>query len=143
MGAVKNILGTVGGFLGPIFAAIGRFFSAMGALMEKFSVVIFLLGFIGLLFAFIWFFLRYLDKRRLALPALIFTIFFVIFLSGNVLLISQDAKTKAAAKAERDEQTEQTEQAEQDAPPLPGGEAVIGAPLSGKIPCVVRDSVFL
>ena len=65
MEAVKNILGTVGGFLGPIFAAIGRFFAAASVMMERFSVVIFLLGFFGILFAFVWFFLRYLDKISL------------------------------------------------------------------------------
>jgi len=96
MDAVKGVLSTIGGVLGPIFSVAGKIFLLVGGVLEKSSVVIFLLGFFGLLFAFLWFLLRYLDKKRLALPAFLFSLFFLIFLSGNLLLITHDMKEKAA-----------------------------------------------
>ncbi len=102
MGAVKGIFAsvsglfaTVGNFLGPIFHVIGGIFSAIFEILSRFSTVVFVIGFFGLLFAFLWFIMRYLDKKRLSIPTVVFMIFFFIFLSGNILLITQDMKSKS------------------------------------------------
>ena len=76
-------------------------------LLGRFGVLLFMAGFFGLLFTFLWFIFRYIDKRRLALPTIVFTLFFIVFLSGNILMLAQDAHTRNAAP-ERIE----TEQAE-------------------------------
>lgn len=127
MDAVLGILGTVGAVAGPIFGLIGKVFSNIGDILSKFSLGIFLAGFFGILLAFLWFFFRYLDEKKLKLPAVMFTLFFIVFLSGNILLIKQDAKAKEEAKrlsvSESAETTEATEAAA-------GGDA--GATLAGE-----------
>ncbi len=120
MAAVKNVLSSIGGVLGPILGVIGKIFALLTGVLEKFSTVVFLLGFFGLLFAFIWFFLRYLDKKRVALPALVFSLFFLIFLSGNILMITHDMKVKAAESA-----AEETVDARADTSAITGGESVV------------------
>ncbi len=119
LSTVKGILGTVGAFLGPIFKTIGKLSALAMGVLEKSSVLVFLLGFIGLLFAFLWFLLRYLDKKRVALPALVFSLFFLIFLSGNILLITHDMKAKAADAAE------EAVEVQTDNPAITGGESVV------------------
>ncbi len=125
MGAVKGILAsvsgvfaTIGNFLGPVFRVIGSVISAVMDILSRFSTVVFVLGFFGLLFAFLWFILRYLDKKRLSVPTIVFMIFFFIFLSGNILLITQDMKEKSAADTPA-AQTVETEAAQS------GGETAV------------------
>ncbi len=94
MDAVKGVLATVTGTLGPILQTTGNIFSAAGDVLEKLGSTIFILGFLGILFTFLWFLFRYLDKKQLTLPTVVFIFFFVVFLSGNLLIIAQDAKAK-------------------------------------------------
>ena len=91
MDAVKGVLSTVTGVAGPVFHTAGSIFSTAGQVLSKMGTTIFVLGFIGILLTFLWFFFRYLDKKGLTLPTVIFVFFFFIFLSGNLLLIAQDA----------------------------------------------------
>lgn len=96
MDAVKDVFGTVAGVAGPIFHTAGSIFSAAGDVLSNMGSTIFVLGFIGILFTFLWFLFRYLDKKQLTLPTVIFVFFFFIFLSGNLLLIAQDAAVESA-----------------------------------------------
>ncbi len=105
MDAVLGVLGTVTGVIGPIFSIIGSSFSTVSSILTRFSTAVFMVGFLGLLFTFLWFFFRYLDKKKLTLPAVVFTFFFLVFLSGNVLLIAHDEQTRAAALTETVEQS--------------------------------------
>ena len=105
MDAVLGVLGTVTGVIGPIFSIIGSSFSTVSSILTRFSTAVFMVGFLGLLFTFLWFFFRYLDKKKLTLPAVVFTFFFLVFLSGNVLLIAHDEQTRAAALTETAEQS--------------------------------------
>ncbi len=100
MDAVLGTIGTVAGVIGPIFGIIGRAFSNMGSILTKFGIAIFLAGFFGILLAFLWFFFRYLDEKKLSLPAAVFTLFFFVFLSGNLLLIARDAQLRDAQAKE-------------------------------------------
>ncbi len=93
MDAIKGVLATVSGVLGPIFRTTGNIFSAACDVLSRMGSTIFILGFIGILFAFLWFLFRYLDKQQLTLPTVLFGFFFFVFLSGNLLILSQDAKT--------------------------------------------------
>ena len=95
MDAAKGVFDTVTGVAGPIFHTAGSIFSAAGETLSKMGTTIFVLGFIGILLTFLWFLFRYLDKKRLALPTVIFVFFFFVFLSGNLLLIAQDAGTES------------------------------------------------
>lgn len=86
-------------------------------LLGRFGVLLFIAGFFGILFTALWFIFRYIDKRRLTLPAFIFTLFFLVFLSGNILMIAQDARTREAEAAQTEAAEQQTETA--------AGEAVV------------------
>jgi hypothetical protein len=113
MDAVKGILATVTGVVGPVFGSIDRVLSAVVQILTQFSVAIFVAGFVGILFAFLWFLFRYLDKKKITIPALVFTLFFLIFLSGNMLLIARDAKLRESPSQEAAVQSaENTEDAE-------------------------------
>ena len=120
MDAVKGILAAVLGVVGPVFGAVDRILSAVVQILTQFGVAIFVAGFVGVLFAFLWFLFRYLDKKKLTLPALVFTLFFLIFLSGNMLLIARDAKLREPPPREAGEQDAE---ALADAAPS-GGDAV-------------------
>lgn len=87
MAAVFEILSMVTGTISAVLSLIVD-------ILGQFGIVFFVVGFFGLLGAFLWFFFRFIDKRRLALPAAVFALSFVIFLSGNILLLAQDARTK-------------------------------------------------
>lgn len=78
-------------------------------ILGRFGVLLFIAGFFGILFTFLWFIFRYIDKRRLTLPAIAFTLFFIIFLSGNILMIAQDARTKDAEAAQLETAGEEME----------------------------------
>lgn len=98
---VKGVLSTISGVfetvaqvLGPIFNILGGIFTVMGELLRRSSALIFLLGFYGLLLAFLWFLFSYLDKKRLTLPVVAFTLAFFLFLSGNLLMIAQDQQAQ-------------------------------------------------
>lgn len=109
---VLGILSTIGGIFGEISAVSSR---VMGVL-NSMSMYIFLGGFFGLLFAFLWFLFRYLDKKRLTMPVVMFTLFFLIFLGGNLLLISS---SRAEAEAQLQAISAETQTAE-----APEGEEV-------------------
>lgn len=96
MDAVMGAFGT----LGAVFQTVGGIFSAAGDVLSRMGTSIFVLGFIGLLLTFLWFLFRYLDEKRLTLPTMIFVFFFFVFLSANLLLITQDAKTINAAETQ-------------------------------------------
>ena len=125
MDAVLGILGTVGGIAGPIFGIIGRAFSNLGTVLTKFSIAIFIAGFLGILFAFLWFFFRYLDEKKLTLPAAVFTLFFFVFLSGNLLLIARDAQLRDAKAKEEAVQEEVAANNADAAPAEPSGEIAV------------------
>ena len=88
MDAVTGVLGQIGN----IFQIVVGVLSAGLDVLLNFSAVLFVGGFIGVLLTFLWFFFKYLDKKSLVLPAIAFTLFFIIFLGGNVLLIAQDVR---------------------------------------------------
>ena len=96
MDAVLGVLGTVGSVLGTV----SSIFSSVGEVLSKMGSTIFILGFIGILLTFLWFLFRYLDKKQLTLPTVVFVFFFFVFLSANLLLITQDAKTINAAETQ-------------------------------------------
>ena len=73
MEAVFGILNMVVRILGPL------------------SLYLFLGAFLGLLYTFLWFFFRWLDMRALILPVIVFSLFFLLFLSSGALLILQDS----------------------------------------------------
>ncbi len=97
MDAALGVLGGVGSTIGPIFALIGLVFSKVRDVLVNHSVLIFFCGFFGILLTFLWFFFRYLDQKKLSLPTFVFTFFFLMFLSGNLLMIAQDAERREAA----------------------------------------------
>lgn len=79
--------------LDAIAAVLGFFPRTWGMIVDvlgPFGLLLFVGGFFGLLIAFLWFFFRYLDQKRLVLPALVFTLFFLVFLSGNLLMIAHN-----------------------------------------------------
>ena len=84
MAAVLGVLGTVGGI---ISGAFNLFVETVGPM----SVFLFLGAFLGLLSTFLWFFFRWLDMRGVFLPVVVFSLFFVLFLSSGALLILQDS----------------------------------------------------
>ena len=88
MDAVMGVLGQIGN----VFQIVLGVLSVGLDVLLNFSAVLFVGGFIGVLLTFLWFFFKYLDKKSLVLPAIAFTLFFIIFLGGNVLLIAQDVK---------------------------------------------------
>lgn len=88
MDAVLGVLNTIAGIFGRVSGAL----SSVNNILGNLSAYIFLGGFFGLLFAFLWFLFRYLDKKKLTLPALLFVLFLVIFLGGNLLLISNSTR---------------------------------------------------
>ena len=96
MGVLSTGIGVISG----VFGAIGGFLSLVVDIMGRFGVLLFIGGFFGLLLTFLWFLFRYIDKKRLALPTIFFVLFFVVFLSGNILMIVQDARAKEAASAQ-------------------------------------------
>lgn len=51
--------------------------------MAGFGHYLFLFGFLGVLYTFLWFFFRYLDRKKLLLPTIAFALFFVVFLGGG------------------------------------------------------------
>lgn len=93
MDAVLGVLSTIGG----IFRSISGVFSGIMEILTGFGTYIFLAGFIGLLLAFLLFIFRYLDKKRLTLPIVLFALFFVMFLGGNLLLLANEAKSIESA----------------------------------------------
>ncbi|MBQ9647761.1 MAG: hypothetical protein IJV43_05290 [Oscillospiraceae bacterium] len=93
MGAVLGVLSTVTGVISGVLSLVVD-------ILGEFGVLLFIGGFFGLLVAFLWFFFRYLDKKRLTLPTIVFMLFFVIFLGGNILIIAQDARTRDAEPAQ-------------------------------------------
>ena len=88
LGTAFGILTKVLDVLKTVFGNIGAVTSSISAVLHQFSLYVFLGGFLGIMLAFVWFFFRYLDKKKLALPAFLFMMFFVMFLSGNLLLLS-------------------------------------------------------
>lgn len=93
MDAVVDVLTRILDVLAKVFGVLRNTGATIGSvtdILKNYSVLIFLGGFFGLLLAFLWFFFRYLDKKRLALPAMLFTLFLLIFLGGNLLLIMRD-----------------------------------------------------
>ncbi len=126
MDAVKEILHSVGEFLSTAIKTVGPYLDSAGDIIEKCRVLVFLLGFFGLLLTFLWFFFRYLDKKRLTMPAVAFTLFFFIFLSGNILMISQDKepsssrrKTSSKESAAVEQTAEKEQRTEAEEPALP------------------------
>ena len=104
-----EVLQKVLGIFATVTGAVSGFFSTIVDISGPFGTLIFIAGFVGLLFTFLWFFFRFLDKKRLALPTILFALFFVLFLSGNLLLIAQDARTGGAdGSAAAEQQTVQT-----------------------------------
>ena len=103
MEAVVGVLSTVLGAIAGFFHTIGDVHELVIELFGPFGVTFFLFGFFGLLMTFLWFVFRFLDKKRLAMPTVFFTIFFLIFLGGNLLMLSQatEPEKDAAAAAEQ------------------------------------------
>lgn len=92
-------------------------FGILGAVLDalcKFSIWIFLGGFFGVLLTFLWFLFRYLDKKKLFLPVVVFTLCFLVFLSGSILLLLQDAGRIGSGAVGTDEPAEQTADTEAD-----------------------------
>lgn len=88
--------------LDAIAAVLGFFPNTWNMVVDilgPFGLLLFVGGFIGLLITFLWFFFRYLDQKRLVLPALVFTLFFLVFLGGNILMIAHDAHTGLTGNA--------------------------------------------
>ena len=96
MEAVFGVLSTVLGAIAGFFHMVGDVHELVIKLFGPFGTTFFLFGFFGLLMTFLWFLFRFLDKKRLAMPTVFFTIFFLIFLGGNLLMLSQ------ATEAEKD-----------------------------------------
>lgn len=107
MDAVLGVLSTVGG----VFRTISGIFSAIMDVLSGFGTYIFLGGFFGLLLTFLWFIFRYLDKKKLTLPVMVFTLFFAIFLGGNLLMLSKEAKDLESTAQSISIETEATDTA--------------------------------
>jgi hypothetical protein len=99
MEAVFGVLSTVLGAIAGFFHMVGDVHELVIKLFGPFGTTFFLFGFFGLLMTFLWFLFRFLDKKRLAMPTVFFTIFFLIFLGGNLLMLSQASQEKDAAPA--------------------------------------------
>lgn len=97
MDSVFGVLSTVLGAIAGFFAMVGDTHELVLDLFSGYGVTFFVLGFFGLLFTFLWFLFRFIDQRRLAMPTVFFMIFFLIFLSGNLLMLSHSAETNSAA----------------------------------------------
>ena len=106
MNVVLNILDTIASVLG----VIPRTWSLVVGILGPFGMFLFLGGFFGLLITFLWFFFRYLDQKRLVLPTFVFTVFFLVFLSGNILMIAYDKNPDSSAQLAKTEavNTEET-----------------------------------
>ena len=112
MDAVFSVLKTVAGVVGGVFHAIGAALGLIVEILGEFGVLLFVAGFFGLLMAALWFIFRYIDKKRLTLPTVVFMLFFLLFLGGNVLMLAHDTHTRGAGEpAETAQQTELVEQA--------------------------------
>ncbi|MBQ9460052.1 MAG: hypothetical protein IJU66_09000 [Oscillospiraceae bacterium] len=90
---IGGYLQIVKDFLDPFLKVADGIFSVIAELLSRSSALVFLIGFYGLLLAFLWFLFSYLDKKRLTLPVVVFTLAFFVFLSGNLLMISQEQKS--------------------------------------------------
>lgn len=90
MNVVLNVLDAIAAVLG----FFPNTWSLIVDILGPFGLLLFVGGFIGLLITFLWFFFRYLDQKRLVLPALVFTLFFLVFLSGNILMIAHYGHTE-------------------------------------------------
>ena len=109
MDAVLGVLSKIGDFLLMIASFLTPIFDALA----KHSHLIFLMGFYGLLMAFLWFFFWYLDRKKLVLPTIVFSLFFVIFISGTTLLLFRgDEDQSAAASGQETVEIEESESAE-------------------------------
>ena len=100
MDSVFGVLSTVLGAIAGFFAMVGDTHELVLDLFSGYGVTFFVLGFFGLLFTFLWFLFRFLDRSRLALPTIVFALFFIIFLSGNLLMLSQETHARKAAESE-------------------------------------------
>lgn len=100
MEAVFNTLSAVLSAVAGFFSMIGDLHTLTVELFGEFGVTFFMIGFFGLLFTFLWFLFRFLDRSRLALPTIVFALFFIIFLSGNLLMLSQETHARKAAESE-------------------------------------------
>ena len=89
MDAVLGVLSSVAGVVTTILNGIG-----------KYSIYLFLGSFFGLLTAFLWFFFRWLDLRRVALSVIVFFLFFAIFLGSSTMLLLQDSGHLGGAVAD-------------------------------------------
>lgn len=90
MGAVTGVLGKVGGVFGAVGGVFGGVFGVLGEtldLLGRYGAYLFIAGFFGVLMAFLWFFFRYLDRKRLALPTVLFTFFLVVLLGGGAMML--------------------------------------------------------
>ena len=94
MEAVFNVLSSVLGAVAGFFTMLGDLHALTIELFAEFGVGFFMFGFFGLLMTFLWFLFRFLDKKRLVFPTIVFTFFFLIFLSGNLLMLSQQTRTE-------------------------------------------------
>ncbi|MBR3561353.1 MAG: hypothetical protein IKN81_07495 [Oscillospiraceae bacterium] len=101
MEAVFGVLSTVLSAIAAFFHMLGNVHALVIELFGSFGVTFFLFGFFGLLMTFLWFLFRFIDKKRLAMPTVFFTIFFLIFLGGNLLMLSQASQEEKAPAAEQ------------------------------------------
>lgn len=96
MEAVFGVLSTVLGAIAGFFHMVGDVHELIIKLFGPFGTTFFMFGFFGLLMTFLWFLFRFIDKKRLAMPTVFFTIFFLIFLGGNLLMLSQASQEEKA-----------------------------------------------
>ncbi len=106
MEAVFGVLSTALGAIAGFFHTVGDVHELVIELFGPFGTTFFLFGFFGLLMTFLWFLFRFLDKKRLAMPTVFFTIFFLIFLGGNLLMLSQASRAEQDSAAAAEQQAE-------------------------------------
>ena len=93
MGAV---LGTVGNVLGMGFGILGTAFGVLADsldLLGQYSAYLFICGFFGVLMAFLWFFFRYLDRKKLVLPTVMFAFFLILLLGSGAVMVLRDIES--------------------------------------------------
>ena len=92
MDALLKIIVGVIDKISAFFAGVSAILDVITEALAKIGHPIFMLGFLGILYTFLWFLFRYLDRKKLVLPTVMFAIFFMLLLGGGSLLLFHPVK---------------------------------------------------
>ena len=95
LGTVGNVLGMVSGVLGTAFGVLAEALE----LLSQYSAYLFICGFFGVLMAFLWFFFRYLDRKKLVLPTIMFTFFLLVLLGSGAAMVLREMSSSEKQEA--------------------------------------------